>query len=288
MIIDCHSHAWKAGFLTGQFRADMEKFLREAGKAGEGRVIGADWADHFRVMDGVVDRVIVFGLQASYSGINVPNDYIAEYARQHPGRIVGFCSVDPHDPRARQELERSRSELGLKGLKLGPIYQDVHPHDRRYYPIYQRCAELKMPIIFHQGSTTPRQIHLAIASPLLIEDIAIEFPELKMHIAHLGHPWMIETIQVLRKQPNVYADISSLWPRPWQYYNALVLAQEYGVISQIVFGSDFPFGTPRETIDSLLGLNRMVEGTNLPRIKDETVDAILYRNAERIYGFLWE
>lgn len=288
MIIDCHSHAWKPEFLTGQFRADMEKFLREAGKAGEGRVIGADWSDHHRVMDGVVDRVIVFGLQAGFSGINVPNDYIADYARQHAGRIVGFCSVDPRDPGARQELERSRSELGLKGLKLGPIYQDVHPHDRRFYPIYQRCAELGMPIIFHQGSTTPRQIRLAIASPLLIEDIAIEFPQLKMQIAHLGHPWMVDTIQVLRKQPNVYADISCLWPRPWQYYNALVLAQEYGVISQVVFGSDFPFGTPKETIDSLLELNRMVEGTNLPRIRDETIDAILYRNAERIYGFLWE
>jgi hypothetical protein len=288
VIIDTHSHAWKPEFMTGQFRADMEKFFREGNRAGADRVTGADWDDHQAAMRGVIDRVIVFGLRAEASGIMVPNDYIAEYARRHPGQVVGYCSVDPRDPNALAELERSHGELGLKGLKLGPIYQDVHPHDLRVRQLYRRCADLNMPVIFHQGSTTPRQIRLALASPLLIEDIAIEFPDLRLHIAHLGHPWMTETIQVLRKQPNVFSDISCLWPRPWQLYNALVLAQEYGVIGQIVFGSDFPFGTARETIASLQSLNHMVEGTNLPRIRDETVAAIIHHNAERIYGFLWE
>jgi len=145
-----------------------------------------------------------------------------------------------------------------------------------------------MAIVFHQGSTTPRSAPLSVNSPLFIEDIAIEFPELKIQIAHLGHPWYTETIQVLRKQPNVFADISSLWPRPWQFYNALILAQEYGVTSKIVYGTDFPFGTPQGTIGGLLGLNHMVEGTNLPRVREEVIEAILDKNAERIYGFLWD
>jgi len=287
MLIDCHSHVWKAEFLTGQFQEDMEKFVREAGKAAEGRVTNADRDRHARAMENLVDRAIVFGLQASFSGVSVPNDYVAEYAQLFPEKIVGFSSVDPLDPGARLELERSYYELGLKGLKLGPIYQNVHPHDRRFYPLYQRCAELNMPIVFHQSSTTPRSVRLAIASPLLIEDLAIEFPQLKIQIAHMGHPWYIETIQVLRKQPNVCADISSLWPRPWQFYNALILAQEYGVVPKLLFGTDFPFGTARESIDSLIGLNRMVEGTNLPQIREDTISAIIYGNAERIYGFLW-
>jgi predicted TIM-barrel fold metal-dependent hydrolase len=287
VLIDCHSHSWKLETMTGTFRAEMDKFLREAGKEGEYQVGAAEWDDHARGVAAVVDRAIVFGLQANHAGINVPNDYIADYVKQHPDKLAGFCSVDPSDPNAYRELQRSYHELGLKGLKVGPIYQDVHPHDRRFWPLYRACNELKMPIVFHQGSTTPRNIHLLIASPMLIEDIAIEFPDLQIQIAHMGHPFMTETIQVLRKQPNVVADVSCIWPRPWQFYNAVIQAQEYNVTDKLVFGSDFPFGTPQDGIDGLNGLNRQVEGTNLPRIRDDVLDAILHRNAERIYDHLW-
>jgi predicted TIM-barrel fold metal-dependent hydrolase len=271
--------------LSGEFVQDMRRFLKEAGVTYS---VVAPPGEHISaVFVGGVTKAIVFGLQAKASGIDVPNDYVASYAAEFPDKLIGYCAVDPTDPNARLEVERSYHELGLKGLKLGPIYQHVHPLDKRFYPVYQRCAELGMPIIFHQGSTTPRSAPLRVSSPLFIEDIAIEFPGLKMQIAHMGHPWYTETIQVLRKQPNVFADISSLWPRPWQFYNAMILAQEYGVTGQIVYGTDFPFGTPDDTLNGLFNLNKMVEGTHLPRVRDEVIEDILDRNADRIYGFLW-
>lgn len=286
MRIDCHSHIMAAEHLSGAFLADMQRFLDEA-KVSDYEVAAPPTAHLETVFQQGVQKAFVFGLQAKASGINVPNDYIADYVTEFPDKLVGYCSVDPTDPRARLELERCHGELGLKGLKLGPIYQHVHPLDRRFYPIYQRCEELGMPLLFHQGSTTPKEAPLKFSNPLFIEEIAIEFPQLLIQIAHMGHPWYTETIQVLRKHRNVVADISSLWPRPWQFYNAMILSQEYGVTDQIVYGTDFPFGTPGDTINGLLGLNEMVAGTNLPRVGDEVIQAILDRNAERIYGFLF-
>lgn len=287
MRIDCHSHVMEAEHLSGEFMQDMQRFLNEAG-VGNYSVAAPPPAQMQTVFRQGVEKAIVFGLQASASGINVPNDYVASYVAEFPDRLVGYCSVDPLDPDARRELERSHRELGLKGLKLGPIYQHVHPHDKRFYPLYQYCNEVRMPLLFHQGSTTPRSAPLRVSSPLFLEDIAIEFPNLKIQIAHMGHPWYTETIQVLRKQRNVIADISSLWPRPWQFYNAMILAQEYGVTDQIVYGTDFPFATPEDTINGFLGLNKMVEGTHLPRVRDDVIEAILDKNGERLLGFLWE
>jgi predicted TIM-barrel fold metal-dependent hydrolase len=285
MRIDTHSHIMEEKHLSGQFLEDMQRFLNEAGADYS---VAAPPPGHMEtVFKEGVEKATVFGLQASASGIIVPNDYIANYVAEFPDKLVGYCSIDPLDPNARREVERSYHELSLKGLKLGPIYQHVHPHDKRFYSVYQRCNELGMPLIFHQGSTTPRDAPLSVSSPLFIEDIAIEFPDMIIQIAHMGHPWYTETIQVLRKQRNVVADISSLWPRPWQFYNAMILAQEYGVTDQIVYGTDYPFGTPEDTLNGLMGLNKMVEGTNLPRVRDDVIESILDKNAERIYGFLW-
>jgi hypothetical protein len=81
---------------------------------------------------------------------------------------------------------------------------------------------------------------------------------------------------VIRKNPNVYAEVSALFYRPWQYYNILITAQEYLVTDKIFFGTDYPFTTLEESIGGLKNINRLVEGSNLPRVTDETVDRILY------------
>ena len=126
------------------------------------------------------------------------------------------------------------SELGLCGLKLGPIYQNIHPHDPRIYRVYGAAQELKIPILIHQGAAYPRNAPLEYAQPVLLERVALDFPDLKIVIAHLGHPWEAETIVLVRKQPNVFADISALFYRPWQFYNSMRLADEYGVLKSIL------------------------------------------------------
>src|SRR5699024_1074017 len=115
-----------------------------------------------------------------------------------------------------------------------------------------------------------------------LDPIARAFPDLKIIIAHMGHPWVGECISVVRKNPNMYMDLSALGGRPWQYYNAMVLAMEYGVTHKIFLGSDFPFFTITQTIDTLWEINDVVEGTKMPKIPDHIIEDIIHRNVPGI------
>lgn len=236
--------------------------------------------DHWETLSPEVDRMVV--LDIARGGEN-QNDAIAAYAQAHPGRVIGFMSVDPMLPGALEEMARAY-ELGLRGLKLGPIYQGFHPLDGRAFAVYAKAAELGLPILIHQGTTFPRLAPLKVANPLLLEDVALAFPDLRIVIAHMGHPWMAETIVLIRKHPNLYADISALHYRPWQYYNGLILALEYGVQDKLLFGSDWPFATPAETAAGLRSINRFTEGTALPRVPDEVIEQIIGRDSLSLLG----
>jgi hypothetical protein len=125
---------------------------------------------------------------------------------------------------------------------------------------------------------------LEIANPIQLQPLALEFPDLRMVIAHMGHPWIDETLVLIRKNRNFYADISALYYRPWQFYNALVSAMEYGVLDRLLLGSDYPFTTPASTIEALHKVNSMVEGTRLPRIPDAQIEALIHRDSLDILG----
>ena len=101
-----------------------------------------------------------------------------------------------------------------------------------------------------------------------------------MIMAHLGHPWIEECLVVARKRPNVYAEVSALCYRPWQYYQALIAAQEYLIAdrNKIFWGTDFPFAQVDESINDLRNINRFVEGTPMPRVSQQTIDAIINSN----------
>ena len=132
---------------------------------------------------------------------------------------------------------------------MGPIYQNVAPGDSRFRRIMKRAEELRIPMLIHQGTTFCENVDLEIANPMQLQPLAIEFPKLRMVIAHMGHPWINETLVLIRKHPNLYSDISALYYRPWQFYNALVAAMEYGVLDRLLLGSDYPFTTPESTMD---------------------------------------
>ena len=100
----------------------------------------------------------------------------------------------------------------------------------------------------------------------------------------MGHPWIAETIVLIRKHPNLYADISALHYRPWQFYNGLVLALEYGVEDKLLFGSDWPFATPVETEAGLRSINRFTEGTALPRVPQDVIERIIGRDSLELLG----
>jgi len=231
-----------------------------------------------------VDRTIVVAFAAPASGLNVPNEYVADYVKKHEEKLIGFASVDPRDPRACVEFEHSIRELGLKGLKLGPIYQQFDPTDRRYYPLYDKAEELEVPILWHMGATFVANSPLRYSQPILLDEISAAFEGTKMIIAHMGHPWYEEAAVVVRKQPNVYADVAGIHFRPWQLYNMLRCAMEYGVEDKLLFGTDFPFATVESTIEGLKRVNRVVDGTCLPQIPRQVVERIIQRDSLKILG----
>lgn len=278
MVVDCHTHVFAyPGHLS-------EEFVAEANARARGHPIDMNVPPerHWQAMQGV-DKVIVFGMRAFHVGICTPNEYIADYAGRHPGKVIGFAGVDPTADNVRDTLERALG-LNLRGVKLGPIYQNIHPADPRMMEVYDFCQAHRLPIMIHQGTTFPSKAPLKYAHPLLLEDVALRFPGLKVVIAHLGHPWIDDTLVLIRKQLNFYADISALHYRPWQFYNALISAKEYGVLDKLLFGSDYPFTTPEATVEALRNFNRLAEGTNLPRLEPQEIERLIEAPALALLG----
>ena len=278
MIVDCHSHIWEyPGHIT-------DTFVEEANARARGKKMDlhVPYERHFAAMDSV-DKVIAFGMRAQHSGIMTPNQYIADYQNKHPDKVIGFAAVDPTCDKVRDTLEHG-VKLGLRGVKLGPIYQNIHPTDSHMMPVYEFCEAHNLPIMIHQGTTFPTKAPLKYSLPILLEDVALAFPDLKLVIAHLGHPWMDDTIVLIRKQPNFYSDISALHYRPWQFYNGLVSAKEYGVWDKLLFGTDFPFTTAEASMDALRNINRIVEGTGMPRFEEQEIEDLIHSPTLKLLG----
>ena len=203
--------------------------------------LGGSLDEHYRDALADVDVAVVLAFNAPAAGLVVPNDYVAEYVARDPARLVGFGSVDPSDRGAIDELEHMKHDLGLVGCKLGPIYQNVDPLSRGFLRVCEALQRLDLPMLIHQGTTFSRAGSLLYAQPLALDEIALRYPQLKIVIAHVGHPWVDEAIAVVRRHPFVFTDVSALVTRPWQLYQALVTAVEYRVEHKLLFGTDFPF-----------------------------------------------
>src|SRR6185436_8164019 len=126
------------------------------------------------------------------------------------------------------------------------------------------------PVLLHTGTTFVSQAPLECTLPRWLDDVATRFPDVKIIMAHLGHPYENETVVTIRKHPNVYADISALHYRPFQLYHSLMLVQEYGVWHKLFFGTDYPFTTVNASIEGVRKLNDMTKGTGLPRLNEKS------------------
>jgi predicted TIM-barrel fold metal-dependent hydrolase len=276
-VIDCHTHIGAPEHVTDAFLEDARRSW------GQDFVFPASLEDHLHATS-VVRRAIVLGFRAGATGFVVPNDYVAAYVSRHLDRFVGFAGIDLAEEGAVDEIERCAQDLGLRGLKIGPTYQGIHPLDERALPVYERAQSLGLPIMWHQGTTFVRNAQLSAAQPTTIDEVASRYPDLRIVIAHMGHPWVLDCVVVVRKHPNVFADVSALHPRPWQLYNALRAAIEYRVWPKLLFGSDFPFFTPTETAAGLRAVADVWRTASLPPIDDELVEELIERDGLALIG----
>ncbi len=274
MIVDCHVNVYDDDMI-------LPLFGQGASNAVPGGFKLQANADTVYAAMKNVDKAIVFSLRYKDSvGIDGNDEVTARAVARYPDKFVGFACIDPRMPDCMDLLVHAIEDLKLKGVKFGPIYNGVSLLDPRMDPIYAYLQKNNIPLTMHMGTTFGRNAPIEEGRPLNVDNVAMRYPDLKMIMAHMGHPWYEECIVVIRKQPNVYAEVSALHYRPWQFYNILICAQEYTVHNRnkIFWGTDFPFTTVEASIADLKNANRFVEGTPLPRVSQETIDAILHSN----------
>jgi uncharacterized protein len=287
MIVDVHTHLmWYPDHIGERFAQEalaskLVKLKMSGGAAYAGSLDLHAYDStpelHWQAST-TADRVVVFGLQARATDVWVPNELVASYVAQHPDKLIGWASIDPGEPDAIEQLEHAVEGLGLRGVKVGPAYQHFDPTDRAVWPFFAACDRLGIPTIWHQGTTFPSRARLRISLPLALEDLAMAFPDLRMIVAHLGHPWEEDLVALVRKAPNVWADVSASHYRPWRFWQAMATAWEYGVTHKLLLGSDFPSGTLDNVIDGLRRVNEPVEGTRLPHIPADVIESIISEN----------
>lgn len=270
-IVDWHTHVW------------LPEHLADWGNYMPGVPFRGSYAAHRAAMDEAgVERFVVIALTSRHLDVEIPNDFVAEYVAASEGRGIGVASVDPSDPGALEELERAMVELGLRGVKLSPPYQQFHPHADEAWAIYELVDKLGGFMIFHQGTVFHPRCPLDTANPLLLDQVAAAFPQTKIVIAHLGQPWIAETTAVMGRHKNVYTDISARLNRPWQLYNGLMAAIDYNTIGRVLFGTDFPLITPAAGIELLRSLSQRLPGA--PPIPPEIIDDLIYRRPLSLLG----
>lgn len=278
MVVDIHTHVFKPEFDFGpKLQADMKRC----------HVDPAVWGDvEERHLESTrsVDVAVVFGLKAAATGWNIPNENVAAHVGRAADRLLFFASIDPAVPGFMEELEKCHQELGAVGVKMAPLYQNIHPADRRCYEVYRYCSRHGLPILFHTGTSFVSGTPLDYSRPAHFDAIAVDFPDLHMILAHLGHPWEGEAISVIRRQPNIYADLSALYYRPWQFYNSMRLLVEYGAQEKVFFGSDFPFTTVEDSLQGVRNVNSILANSGLPPVPEDVVEGIIHRNTLELLG----
>lgn len=286
MIIDCYTHIWDSPEQLGRaMPSAREARLERAGMLSPTtESISAGVQRHLAACE-PVDKTFVLGFKSEFLGANIPNQSIADHVARHPQRLIGFAGIDPSQPKAAiDEVRRARNEWSMLGIAVSPAAQDFHPSNSQCMLVYAQAAELHMPVLFHPGISIGSPTKLAYAQPVLLDEIALELPGLNIIIAHMGYPWVHQTIALLAKHENVFAETSLIQQYPWQDYQALLSTFESGVMDKLLFGSGFPYARASEAIEALYSINHICHGTNLPTIPREHLRGIVERDAVSVLG----
>jgi len=203
--------------------------------------------------DGIVDLAVVLNMNACVTwGSCLPNEYIAKYCKQHEGFYLGYAGIDPNMDKkgALRELDRCVKDYGIVGLKFHPAYQNFFPNDHeRAYPLYEKCVEYGLPILFHTGTTRMTRCTIRTCRPEFLDEVATDFPDLRIIMSHYGWPWTEEALAVITRHEHVYLDLSGWMPTYIFAHQPCVFHYMNSVVPEkFVYGSDFPALTPKDWI----------------------------------------
>jgi len=263
MIIDLHNHLSPQG---SPYRLSVEEYLNIMDEQGVAKVVilGKD-----------------YGVLGDQQNANLPDDEVAAFVKAYPDRFIGFTAVHPdRAPQVNLErIDRAVNDLGLRGIKLNPA-SGFYPNDERLYPVYERAVTLGIPVLVHMGVKPPSEGNrLKYCMPVYLDDVAVDFPDLTLIVAHAAYPWVEELIIAALYAPHVFVDLSTLNQIEEVLGYPVILPTLHKLVSalgasRVVFGSDGIFN-----IEPIISTIRRAEFlTESDRIK------ILGENARKILG----
>jgi uncharacterized protein len=252
MIVDCHTH----------IRVFNDKEVSEHLTAAE-----------------TVDACIVLGTPEEPHG--QVNRQLAEHVGRHSDRMVGFAVVDPtvalFDDKS---LTMVTGQPGMRGFVVYCTMSGFHPAHSLAMRFYEAVQEAGLPVFFHNCSyALKREAILEYSQPYLLDEVARTFPKLKIIIGNMGVPFVEQTLAVVAKHENVFADLTIRPGKVWQTYNIVIAAHERGVMDKLVFGSGYPRSSAGECIETLLGFNTLLADTKLPTVPRASIRNVIERNS---------
>jgi len=258
MIVDCHTHI---NFSAGDVQT----------------------SEHLEAAQMVDACIVLAGPDGPSEEVNKK---LAEYVNKHNEKMVGFAFVEPtKDKVSEKNLTHITEKLGLKGTVLYCCACGFHPAHSRAMRFYESAQELQLPVFFHNSDPLLKaDAVLDYAQPYLLDEVARTFSALKIIIAAMGVPFVEQTLSMVAKHENVYADLTIQPSNVWQTYNIVVAAHEHGVMDKLLFGSGFPYGNAGACIETLLGFNMLLADTNLPTVPRSNIRNIIERNTLELLG----
>jgi predicted TIM-barrel fold metal-dependent hydrolase len=280
VAIDVHTHAEMSSDGHGSLSADLFGASAAYFKSNtERQPTIAQMADYYR------ERrmgAVVFTVDAEHATGHprISNQEVAESCIEHGDVLIPFASVDPwKGKQGVREARRLVEEHGVRGFKFHPSLQGFAPDDHVAYPLYEAIEELGVPALFHTGQTGIGAglpggggIRLRYSNPMLVDDVAVDFPELRIILAHPSFPWQEEALSVATHKPNVYIDLSGWSPK---YFPPILVRYINSILQdKMLFGSDWPVITPDRWLADFAKLD----------IRDEIRPKVLKANARRLLG----
>ena len=276
VAIDVHTHAWRSALQVDDAPTESQEAMGRYFRYQPQHQTVPEMAQMYRKLK---MAFVVFTVDAEKGASRkITNEEIAELAHQNADVAIPFASINPHRGTEGVRLARKLiSEYGVKGFKFHPSIQDFYPNDRMAYPLYEAIAEARLPALFHTGQTgvganTPGGggVRLKYSNPMYLDDVAADFPDMPIVMAHPAVPWQDEQLSVAVHKPNVFIDLSGWSPKYFepklvQYMNTLLK-------NKVLFGSDFPVIAPERWLEDF---------AKLP-VKDEVRPLILKANAAKL------
>jgi uncharacterized protein len=279
VAIDMHTHAERSA-TEPQDPVTAELLAAAAGYFGANPLqpTAQDVADYYRERD-MVAVVFTVDDEAGMGRRRISNREVLEAARANPDVLIPFASIDPHKGKLGVREARELIEGGVRGFKFHPNTQAFWPNDRAFYPLYEVVAEARLITLFHSGTTGIGAgmpggggVRLKYSNPICVDDLAADFPELDIILAHPSFPWQDEALAIAVHKPNVYIDLSGWSPK--YFPEILIQYTNTRLKHKMLFGSDFPLIAPDRWL---------ADFEKLP-IKDEVRPLVLKQNAAKLLG----